>query len=88
MNNKTLYVTDLDGTLMRYDKTVSDYTIDTLNSLIDQGMLITYATARSFHSAWEITKDSFFCTCNHKEWNSAGGSDSEKRNRYFILYGL
>lgn len=60
MNNKTLYVTDLDGTLMRYDKTVSDYTIDTLNSLIDQGMLITYATARSFHSAWEITKEIHF----------------------------
>lgn len=57
MNRKTLYVTDLDGTLMRNDKTLSDYTIRTINSLIDEGMLITYATARSFHSAWEITKD-------------------------------
>ena len=87
MNNKTLYVTDLDGTLMRYDKTVSDYTIDTLNSLIDQGMLITYATARSFHSAWEITKEIHF-SVPVITWNSAGGSDSEKRNRYFILFGL
>lgn len=57
---KTLYVTDLDGTLMRNDKTLSDRTIRTINSLIDQGMLITYATARSFHSAWEITRDIHF----------------------------
>lgn len=58
--SRTLYVTDLDGTLMRGDKTISAFTVDTLNRLIDQGMLITYATARSFHSAWEITKDIHF----------------------------
>lgn len=57
--SRTLYVTDLDGTLMRGDKTISAFTVDTLNRLIEQGMLITYATARSFHSAWEITKDVF-----------------------------
>ena len=57
---KTLYVTDLDGTLMHNDKTLSTFTIDTLNQLIDQGMLITYATARTFQSAWEITKDIHF----------------------------
>lgn len=54
---KTLYVTDLDGTLMHNDKTLSDFTVNTLHKLIKQGMLITYATARSFQSAWEITKD-------------------------------
>ena len=59
-NSKTLYVTDLDGTLMHNDKTLSDFTINTLNKLIDQGMLITYATARTFQSAWEITKDIHF----------------------------
>ena len=58
--NKTLYVTDLDGTLMRSDKTLSEFTVNTLNQLIDQGMLITYATARSFQSAWEITKEIHF----------------------------
>ena len=56
-DKNTLYVTDLDGTLMRNDKTLSDFTVRTINSLIEQGMLITYATARSFHSAWEITKE-------------------------------
>lgn len=59
-DKKILYVTDLDGTLMHNDKTVSKNTIETLNKLIDKGMLITYATARSFQSAWEITKDIHF----------------------------
>lgn len=35
--SRTLYVTDLDGTLMRGDKTISAFTVDTLNRLIDQG---------------------------------------------------
>lgn len=56
----TLYVTDLDGTLMRTDKTLSKYTLETVNRLIDEGMLITYATARLFQSAYEITKDIHF----------------------------
>lgn len=55
-----LYVTDLDGTLMRTDKTLSRYTLETVNRLIDEGMLITYATARLFQSAYEITKDIYF----------------------------
>lgn len=59
-NAKTLYVTDLDGTLLHNDKSLSDYTINTLNKLIEQGILITYATARSFQSAWEITHDIHF----------------------------
>lgn len=54
---KTLYVTDLDGTLMRNDQTLSDYTVTTLNRLIDEGFNITYATARSFTSAHKITED-------------------------------
>ena len=54
---RTLYVTDLDGTLMRNDMTVSAESVRIFNELIDRGVLITYATARSFHSAYEITKD-------------------------------
>ena len=36
---KTLYVSDLDGTLLRRDKTVSDFTVKTINELTAQGML-------------------------------------------------
>ncbi|MBP5191967.1 MAG: HAD hydrolase family protein, partial [Eubacterium sp.] len=52
---KTLYVTDLDGTLMRNDMKISDESVRILNQLIDKGVLITYATARSFHSSYDIT---------------------------------
>ena len=52
----TLYVTDLDGTLLRNDATISDFSISTLNSLIENGVLFTYATARSFSSATPLVK--------------------------------
>lgn len=43
---RTLYVADLDGTLLRSDGTLSPYTVDTLNRLIARGMRISVATAR------------------------------------------
>ncbi len=52
---KTLYVTDLDGTLLRSDQSLSAFTVRTLNDLIEKGMCITYATARSFHSARKVS---------------------------------
>ncbi len=48
---KTLYVTDLDGTLLNSDGRLSDFTVDTLNYLIGRGMNFTVATARSVSSA-------------------------------------
>ena len=54
MSEKTLYVSDLDGTLMRGDETLSAYTVQTVNSLVEQGMAFTYATARSIESARTI----------------------------------
>ncbi len=57
---KTLYVTDLDGTLMRDDKTISDVSVGILNCLLSQGICLTYATARSLNSASKITKDTSF----------------------------
>ena len=55
MMDQTLYVTDLDGTLMKNDKSISDYTVNTINHLIDCGLHFTYATARSIHSSSKIT---------------------------------
>ena len=43
---KTLYITDLDGTLLRSDKTLSDFTIREINSRIRRGMLFSAASAR------------------------------------------
>lgn len=53
---RTLYVTDLDGTLMRDDKTISNESVAILNRLLSKGIFLTYATARSLSSASEITK--------------------------------
>ena len=53
---KTLYVSDLDGTLLRSDETISEYTAQTINRLTTDGMLFSYATARSYHTAKKVTK--------------------------------
>lgn len=53
---KTLYVSDLDGTLLRGDQTLSDFTVETINALTEQGMLFSYATARSYVTAKPVTE--------------------------------
>ena len=53
--SRILYVSDLDGTLMRNDETISAYTEQVLNELIEAGLAFTYATARSVESARTIT---------------------------------
>ena len=37
----TLYATDLDGTLLRPDKSISDETAEILNGLVSDGVLFT-----------------------------------------------
>ena len=54
---KTLYLTDLDGTLLRPDETVSAYTAQVLNKLIARGTYVSYATARGIASAAPLLKD-------------------------------
>ncbi|MEE3495490.1 MAG: HAD hydrolase family protein, partial [Butyrivibrio sp.] len=53
---KTLYVSDLDGTLLRSDEQMSEYTNNTINRLVSEGMLFSYATARSLITAKKVTK--------------------------------
>ena len=53
---KTLYVSDLDGTLLRSNEMISEYSVKVINSLIDKGMIFSYATARSLISASRVTK--------------------------------
>lgn len=52
---KTLYISDLDGTLLNTKGKISDYSIKIINDLIGQGMIFTYATARSLVSASPVT---------------------------------
>ena len=55
-NIKTLYVSDLDGTLLTSNMQISEKSLNIINSLIDEGMLFTYATARSISSASIVAK--------------------------------
>lgn len=53
---KILYITDLDGTLLNSKDTLSEYTINTINELVNNGICFSYATARSLSSAKVVTK--------------------------------
>ena len=57
MEEKTLYVSDLDGTLMHKDLKISDFSVRAINAMVEKGVAFTYATARSISSAGTITKD-------------------------------
>lgn len=56
MIKDTLYVSDLDGTLLNSHDEISRYSLDIINDLIGKGMKFTYATARSLSSASKVTK--------------------------------
>lgn len=99
----TLYATDLDGTLLRSDMTISDSAAERLNSLIDNGVMFTYATARSFNSAAPLLgKINFKCpavtfngvfvvdpkTGEHIIENVFSAESFETAKRYFIENNL
>lgn len=54
MKNKTLYISDLDGTLLNSDKEISKYTMDIINACIEKGMYFSIATARTAASSVKI----------------------------------
>lgn len=53
---KTLYVSDLDGTLLRSNQKTSEYTNRIINELTHRGFCFSYATARSIYTAKEVTR--------------------------------
>lgn len=52
---KTLYLSDLDGTLLRNDETISDYTCEILRRISEKGELFSFATARSLVTTKKVT---------------------------------
>lgn len=53
---KTLYVSDLDGTLLNDQQKISSCTNEIIEQCVDKGMLFSYATARSYYSAKPVTE--------------------------------
>lgn len=51
---KCLYVSDLDGTLLRSNEITSEYTNNVINDLTEKGMIFSYATARSLVTAKKV----------------------------------
>lgn len=54
--SRTLYVTDLDGTLLNRQDRINPESIAIINEMVRKGMLFTYATARSLVSASVVTE--------------------------------
>ena len=54
---KTLFITDLDGTLLDSGARITPLTAKIINDLIDKGLIFTYATARSFYKASQFAGD-------------------------------
>lgn len=52
--SKTLFVSDLDATLLNSDGTLSDYTANAVNTLVKKGVKLSIATARSYHTAMKV----------------------------------
>ena len=46
-----MIVTDLDNTLLRRDKSISDYTVSVFSRLCERGILIVFATSRSIRAS-------------------------------------
>ncbi|OLR60355.1 hypothetical protein BHF70_05595 [Anaerostipes sp. 494a] len=57
MMKKTLYISDLDGTLLGSNEFLSPFAVDTINQLIHEGAIISIATARNLTSATPRIKD-------------------------------
>ena len=57
IQREALYISDLDGTLLQGDATLSPYSRQLLNSLLQEGLPFTVASARSIVSMQPILKD-------------------------------
>ncbi len=57
VNFMKLFVTDLDGTLLASDHTLSPYSLASLNSAMENGLPVCIATGRSYSDILEIIKD-------------------------------
>ena len=51
---RSLFLTDLDGTLLRSDRTIGERTLDSLERLAERQVVRVVATGRSLHSVLRV----------------------------------
>jgi 5-amino-6-(5-phospho-D-ribitylamino)uracil phosphatase len=54
---KTYFLTDLDGTLLRSNATLSPFSVSVLKDALSKGAVISYATARSYQSSNQVVSE-------------------------------
>ncbi|MCI1778309.1 MAG: Cof-type HAD-IIB family hydrolase [Paenibacillus lautus] len=54
---KRAYITDLDGTLLRSDQSLSPYTMNVITDALERDFIVTFATARGYISAKSVVSD-------------------------------
>jgi hydroxymethylpyrimidine pyrophosphatase-like HAD family hydrolase len=57
MSEKIIYISDLDGTLLRNDATLSEYSKKKLIELLEAGVNVTISSARSRYSTRPILSE-------------------------------
>ena len=77
-----MFVTDLDGTLLKSDKTISDYTYNILKKLHDNGIEIAICSGRSYLTIPEVIRNldfiNYYICCN-------GANIKDKKNDKYIF---
>ncbi len=54
---KTLFVSDLDGTLLKSDGTMPKETVAAINEMTARGLKFSFATARSYYTAMQVASE-------------------------------
>ncbi|MBQ2766183.1 MAG: HAD family hydrolase [Clostridia bacterium] len=54
---KTLFVSDLDGTLLKSDGTMAEETVAAINEMTARGLKFSFATARSYYTAMQVASE-------------------------------
>jgi Cof subfamily protein (haloacid dehalogenase superfamily) len=77
MVNIKMIVTDLDNTLLRKDKTISQYSRAVFRSCIEHGVIVVFATARPERATrqWQIDKEAIYVISNNGATVSKGGNE-------------
>lgn len=82
---KTLFVTDLDGTLLRNNALISKESIEIIHSLTKQGMCFSYATARSLYTSAVVTDG---LVCSTPVITKNGGLINDAKNGEIFLKNI